>query len=191
MKHDKYWLKKKIYFLINISIYNFCYGYINILQQNINLLNYHLQDDKSLNFYKITYNFSSRIKKPNSYINKIYRNNYIPRDLFGIRIIYDTPLFADNNHISYKILENIERNFITIPSTYDDYVSKPKKNGYSGIHINYLHKILPLIHTEIELQIKSQEMHYSNQQGKPSEYYLHKPNQKIFNNILSNNTILF
>ncbi len=171
--------KKYIKLLLIYSLTKITNCYFNILPNKIKCLNLNLKNDDRLNYYQTSYLFKSRLKEPKSYINKINRNYCLPKDLFGIRIIYDTPKLYDNHCIAYYILENIERNFNTISNTYDDYIANPKDNGYIGLHINLSLSIYNLLNYQIEIQIRSKEMDYYNDYGKPSEYYYNKKKLKI------------
>lgn len=82
-------------------------------------------------------------------------------DIIGIRIIYD----SDNEDISFKILDNIERNFHKIPGTYKNYINNKKKNGYQSLHLFISYNFIP-----VEIQIRNTEMDYVINYGEPSNY---------------------
>ena len=88
--------------------------------------------------YDVISNITSRIKTPTSIVNKMKKKNYEINyknlieninDVAGIRVI--CPLKSD----IYTIIDLIElMPNIKIVET-KDYISKPKKSGYSGYHI--------------------------------------------------------
>jgi (p)ppGpp synthase/HD superfamily hydrolase len=153
---------KKPLFLINILCYN--------LLKNI-------KNDQSIKFYKIKdIKVQSRCKSIEKIIYKSYVKKKIPKDLFGVRIIYD----HEDENISYNILSNIERNFNIINSTKKDYIANPKKNGYQSLHLHISYFNLPF-----EIQIRNTEMDWRNNYGSANEYNLIKEIilHKIFNKL--------
>ena len=153
---------KKPLFLVNILCYK--------LLKNI-------QNDHSIKFYKIrNIQVKSRVKSLEKIVYKSYVKQKIPKDIFGVRIIYD----HENENISYNILSNIERNFKIIQSSKKDYISNPKKNGYQSLHLHVSYFNLP-----IEIQIRNKEMDWRNNYGSANEYFLIKEVilHKIFNKL--------
>lgn len=132
-----------------------------------------LVDDPTLQYYNTSFRFQFRVKKFNSYYQKIWRNKKVPKDLFGLRIIYETPYISQNEFISYLILNNIERNNIVIKNTYNDYIFYKKDNGYQSLHINVFTNYFFIFYF-IEVQIRNEEMDYYNNFGPPGDYYRNK-----------------
>lgn len=93
---------------------------------------------KELYGYDVINHITSRIKTPNSIINKMkkkkyslnyeYMFNYI-NDIAGIRII--CPLKSD----IYTIIDIIKQMPNITVLKVKDYISKPKESGYSGYHL--------------------------------------------------------
>jgi (p)ppGpp synthase/HD superfamily hydrolase len=81
-------------------------------------------------------------------LDKIY-------DIRGIQIL------CDNVSDCYNVLNIIHKNWNYIPSEVDDYISKPKKNGYRSLHtVIYDSKGITF-----EIQIMTYEMHIKNQEN--------------------------
>ena len=117
-------------------------------------------NDNSIMYYTPYIEYTNRKKKFSKIITKsINKNVYPPRDIFGIRIIYDTNLI-DDDFISYKILYNINRNF-NCTIEFDDYIRNKKENDYQSLHQNIYYNDLP-----IEIQIRNKEMDYVANYGK-------------------------
>lgn len=146
----------------------------------VNILSYkilkNIKNDHSIKFYKINdISVKTRIKSFEKIIYKSYVQKKVPKDIFGIRIIYN----HEDENISYNILSNIERNF-NVLSSKKDYITNAKENGYQSIHLHVNYFNLP-----IEVQIRNSEMDWRNNYGSANEYYLIKPIiiNKIFNQI--------
>ncbi len=141
-----------------------------ILTNSYNKIIKNLNEDEQLKYYNTTFRYLFRIKKMKRYYQKMSKYKQIPKDLFGFRIIYDTPNITQNEFISYLILNNIERNNKVIKNTYNDYFFNKKSNGYQSLHINVLQSYL-IIFYHFEIQIRSEEMDYYINFGPPNEYY--------------------
>ncbi|MBN1941073.1 MAG: bifunctional (p)ppGpp synthetase/guanosine-3',5'-bis(diphosphate) 3'-pyrophosphohydrolase [Candidatus Diapherotrites archaeon] len=76
------------------------------------------------------------------------------KDLLGARIICDTPRQC------YEILGIIHSNYKIIPEEFDDYIANPKKSRYKSLHTVIDHK-----GKQIEVQIRTWEMHWQNESG--------------------------
>ena len=147
-----------IYLLININcIPSFSF----LIKKFLFDLKKNLCEDDCISYYKSEIQIKHRIKKKKKIFYKIKNKKKFPMDIFGIRIIYD----SENEDICFKILSNIERNFIIIPNTYKNYINNKKINGYQSLHICILYYIIP-----IEIQIRNSEIDYIINYGKPSLY---------------------
>ena len=80
-------------------------------------------------------------------------------DIRGIKIL------CDNVSDCYNILNIIHKNWKHIPTEFDDYISKPKENGYRSLHT----VIYDCKGNTFEIQIKTYEMDKKNQE-KYQEY---------------------
>ena len=93
---------------------------------------------KENNNYDVIAEIENRIKTPESIVKKMKKKNYDLNyeelikninDVAGIRIV--CPFKTD----IFKIKEEIEKNSKVEIIEIKDYVSSPKKSGYSGLHI--------------------------------------------------------
>lgn len=116
-----------------------------------------LEKNDFLKRNKISFELSGRAKHVYSIYNKMrFRKKSIDElfDLFAIRVVLNT---TDPN-ICYYVYGIISSVFPSVPETFKDYISSPKKNGYQSIHT-------AVFGTEgkiVEVQIRTQEMdHYS------------------------------
>jgi len=109
-----------------------------------------------------------RIKSKYSVYNKLKKyekewkspNIKSIQDLLAFRCITKTPEECFN--VLEKVMDSGDLN----TEFFDDYISAPKKNGYKSIHSLVSFKdISPL---EIEIQILTEAMHYTNTYGKAS-----------------------
>lgn len=116
--------------------------------------------------YNVINNITSRIKTPMSIVNKMKKKNYEINyknlieninDVAGIRII--CPMKSD----IYTIIDLIElMPNIKIIET-KDYISKPKKSGYSGYHIiaeTPINLAEKEILVKVEIQIRTMAMDF-------------------------------
>lgn len=116
--------------------------------------------------YDVINNINCRIKSPDSIIQKMKKKNYDLNykeligninDVAGIRIV--CPFKTD----IYKIKDMIERSSLVEMIEVKDYVKKPKKSGYSGLHligqtpINIGDTMVPV---KIEIQIRTMAMDF-------------------------------
>ena len=76
-------------------------------------------------------------------------------DIRGIQIL------CDNVSECYNVLNIIHKKWKHIPSEFDDYISKPKKNGYRSLHT----VIYDSNGKTFEIQIMTYEMHKKNQEN--------------------------
>ena len=136
-----------------------CNRILNIIKKDIyNKLN----EDSSIRYYNIPIDITYRLKSFNRIINKIKNKHKTPKDIIGFRIIYNN----DNEDISYKILNNLERNYIVMKDSYKDYIVNKKENDYQSLHLVIIVKNIP-----IEIQIRNSEMDYISKYGKASDYH--------------------
>ncbi len=85
------------------------------------------------------------------------------RDVLGIRIITST------TEECYKVLDLVNKFYDVEEDSLDDYIAKPKKNGYKSIHLIPIHpKYGPF-----ELQLRTCEMHYFDEFG-PASHIAYK-----------------
>ena len=77
----------------------------------------------------------------------------------------------------YSILHAIQSLCLNDPTHFDDYILLPKPNGYKGIHLCI--KIPEILDIWIEVQIQTDEMHYTNTFG-PASHIAYKAAKERF-----------
>ena len=117
------------------------------------------EDDlrKILKTEKIAADFQLRFKTIYSLRNKIIKKNILHSqvlDLIGLRVIVDS---IEN---CYIVLGIILKNWSVLTHKIKDFIAVPKENGYQSIHVTVIYKDIP-----IEIQIRTQKMHYLCQYG--------------------------
>ena len=107
---------------------------------------------------------SFRLKSPLSILKKMMRKKADVRELKDVvacRVV--VPKIED----CYKVLKVVNASFVTIPKKFKNYILKPKKNGYQGLHtVN----VVGSSKRDIELQIRTEEMHEIAEFGKAKHY---------------------
>jgi RelA/SpoT family (p)ppGpp synthetase len=76
-------------------------------------------------------------------------------DVMAFRII------VDNEADCYRALGLIHGRWPMVPGRFKDYISTPKRNGYSSLHTSVIHDSK----MRIEIQIRSREMHEQAERG--------------------------
>jgi len=66
----------------------------------------------------------------------------------------------------YEVLGVINKNFWIVPEQFDDYIARPKPNGYRALHTVVKEK-----GKMFEVQIKSEKMHLENELGEAAHFY--------------------
>ena len=90
----------------------------------------------------------NKLKDKNLTLSQIY-------DLMAIRVIVSTV------EECYLVLGKINGMFTLIPNRFKDYIANPKPNGYKSIHTG----VMSENKRPIEIQIRTKEMHYFNEDG--------------------------
>ena len=122
--------------------------------------NAHIFEDdlrKILKVEKISADFQLRFKTIYSLRNKIVKKNILHSqvlDLIGLRVI------VDSIEDCYIVLGLILKHWSVMTHKIKDFIAVPKENGYQSIHVTVLYKDIP-----IEIQIRTQKMHYLSQYG--------------------------
>ncbi|MDP1573460.1 MAG: RelA/SpoT family protein [Coxiellaceae bacterium] len=115
--------------------------------------------------------FSGRVK----HLYSIYKK--IKRKEIGLENLYDTTairIIVPNISDCYTVLSLAHEQWKPIPEEFDDYIVKPKPNGYQSIHTAVLLKN----NTPIEIQIRTKEMHKNSEQG-IAAHWKYKENKAI------------
>jgi GTP pyrophosphokinase len=118
-----------------------------------------------------------REKKPYSIWLKMKRQNigfHNLHDIMAFRIV------VKNIGECYRALGVVNSNFNMIPSTFKDYISTPKENGYQSLHL----AIVGPFNKKIEIQIRDISMHEISELGVAAHWnYKEKINKKTKNKI--------
>lgn len=112
----------------------------------------------------------SRIKTYSSIYKKLVKKNFDPNliyDLFGIRII------VDKVEECYRVLGIIHSFYPFLNQEFDDYIAKPKPNGYRSLHT----VVLTPYGFYVEFQIRTMEMHEINEYG-TAAYFAYSESKK-------------
>ena len=142
----------------------------NIIDNILKKLKLKLNFENSINC-----KISGRIKKPYSIWKKM-QNKSISfdklKDIIAFRII------VNSLNDCYKVLGCINSNYVMIPDTFKDYISKPKLNGYQSIHM----VIVGPKNVKIEIQIRTEEMNKIAEYGIAS-HWMYKQDINENNNL--------
>ncbi|NQV94673.1 MAG: bifunctional (p)ppGpp synthetase/guanosine-3',5'-bis(diphosphate) 3'-pyrophosphohydrolase, partial [Sphingomonadales bacterium] len=76
-------------------------------------------------------------------------------DIMAFRVV------TDNSAECYRALGILHKKWKMVPGRFKDYISTPKRNGYSSIHTTIMHGN----NMRVEIQIRSQRMHEDNEYG--------------------------
>ncbi|WP_417608939.1 RelA/SpoT family protein [Parasphingorhabdus sp.] len=76
-------------------------------------------------------------------------------DIMAFRVV------TDNSSECYRALGILHKKWKMVPGRFKDYISTPKRNGYSSIHTTIMHGT----NMRVEIQIRSQRMHEDNEFG--------------------------
>ncbi len=112
---------------------------------------------------KSVYSTSQKMKRKNTNLERIY-------DIIAIRVI------TENEKECYEALGILHTLARPIPEEFDDYIAKPKENGYKSLHTTVMvNDKIPL-----EVQIRTKEMHEFAEQGILAHWRYKgiKPNEK-------------
>lgn len=148
----------------------------NIISDIVKKLNISLTFENNINC-KIT----GREKRPYSIWKKMQKKSVSFEKLFDIiafRII------VKNIPDCYKILGCINSNYVMVPDTFKDYISKSKSNGYQSLHI----VIIGPKFIKMEIQIRTEEMQKIAEYGIAS-HWMYKQNLKKEENLEQYNFI--
>lgn len=76
-------------------------------------------------------------------------------DIMAFRVI------TENSSECYRALGILHQKWKMVPGRFKDYISTPKRNGYSSIHTTVIHGA----NMRVEIQIRSERMHRDNEFG--------------------------
>ncbi|MCX7124530.1 MAG: RelA/SpoT family protein [Gammaproteobacteria bacterium] len=121
-----------------------------------------LKESKISGRAKHIYSIYRKIQKKQTSFENIFDAN-------AVRIL--VPTVTD----CYTALSLVHENWIPIAAEFDDYIAKPKPNGYQSIHTAVLIKNAP-----IEIQIRTLEMHEKSELG-IAAHWKYKENKSVNN----------
>lgn len=119
---------------------------------------------------KVKCRIFGRTKRPYSIWKKMKRKSVSFEkllDIIAFRVI------VEDVQECYKVLGCVSTNYIVVPDTFKDYISRPKANGYQSIHI----VIIGPKNVKIEIQIRTEDMNKVAEYGIAS-HWLYKQNLK-------------
>jgi len=120
----------------------------------------------------LVYGITGRIKKAYSLFQKAEKKSLlfpVPREDY-YNYIHDKVAFrilVDTIPDCYKVLDIIHSSYKYLSEEFDDYISKPKPNGYQSIQTSI--EVEPGHY--VEVQIKTKKMHEYNEWGPASHYF--------------------
>jgi guanosine-3',5'-bis(diphosphate) 3'-pyrophosphohydrolase len=85
-------------------------------------------------------------------------------DKFAVRVLVDEVTDC------YKALGIIQNLWHSLPDEFNDFISRPKSNGYRSLHTTVLVVITPLEIQPLEIQIRTHEMHNEARYGAVSHW---------------------
>lgn len=125
-----------------------------------------------INNIGITPEIHGRCKTPYSIWMKMQRKNISVdqlSDIIAVRII------VKNIPDCYRVLGVIHTTYKMMPESFHDFISIPKDNGYQSLHTVVT---LPINHN-IEIQIRTQEMHTSSELGVAAHWRYKQKNNDL------------
>lgn len=169
----------EIYQFISNKVYEDQFKYEIILEDLIRELKLILGKNKT-KYQKIF----GRIKSVFSIYNKFLkfqsegRKNTFDLENFDFKVIKDfaalSIVLKGEDIECYQCLGLVHSKYKHFSSEFKDYIAKPKRNGYKSIHT-----VIKFKNVVIEIQIKTEEMHHTNEYGSASHvgYKLSKSRQ--------------
>lgn len=160
----------EIYKLIKDQIEKDQRVYSNILDQLISDLNKVFKGQKlSVKVYGRIKSVYSTYRKVIKHIEEGKINNPEELNISKIKDLLAASVVLDSDEIDcYKVLGLIHSKFEHLSKDFDDYIAKPKPNGYRAIQTTILYK-----GNTAEIQIKTTEMHEVNEFG-PASHVAYK-----------------
>jgi GTP pyrophosphokinase len=101
---------------------------------------------------------NGRPKHIHSIINKMRRKNLKFSELYDIRAVR---ILVDDIKDCYAALGLVHHLWQPIPGEFDDYIARPKSNGYRSLHT----AVIGPRGLALEVQIRTHDMHYNSELG--------------------------
>jgi len=113
---------------------------------------------------------SGRPKHIYSIINKMKRKRLDFDDLYDVRALR---ILVENVEQCYAALSLVHELWLPIQKEFDDYIAKPKPNGYRSLHT----AVLGPRRLSVEVQIRTRQMHHDSELG-VAAHWRYKENKK-------------
>jgi GTP pyrophosphokinase len=101
---------------------------------------------------------SGRPKHVYSIWNKMRAKQLAPEQVHDVRALR---VIVDEIAACYQVLSLVHERFAAVPGEYDDYIARPKPNGYQSLHT----VVLDARGRPLEIQIRTRRMHESAELG--------------------------
>ncbi|MCX8205923.1 MAG: hypothetical protein N3H30_01710 [Candidatus Micrarchaeota archaeon] len=95
-----------------------------------------------------------RIKSIGSIIAKMIDRDLKPSEVLKLHDLIAFTVVAKDSESAYLFVERLKEGFDLADSAIDDFIDKPRKNGYRAIHID-----VPYKKFSIEVQVRTEEVH--------------------------------
>lgn len=113
--------------------------------------------------YKDIYSISKKLQK------KSHKDVFKLNDLFAFRIMVNNNSTED----CFEILDLLHDQFYPLVTSFKDYITIPKINGYQSLHTG-LAQVIPNLDLPIEIQIRTKAMHDFSELGLASHWLYSK-----------------
>ncbi|MDD2928513.1 MAG: bifunctional (p)ppGpp synthetase/guanosine-3',5'-bis(diphosphate) 3'-pyrophosphohydrolase [Sideroxydans sp.] len=113
---------------------------------------------------------TGRPKHIYSIINKMKRKHLAFEDLYDVRAVR---ILVDDIEQCYAALSLVHELWLPIQKEFDDYIAKPKPNGYRSLHT----AVLGPRRLSVEVQIRTRQMHHDSELG-VAAHWRYKENKK-------------
>ncbi len=127
-------------------------------ERNSNIESLRLDVETDLRAQKIKASVDARPKHIYSIVKKMRGKNLPFERVFDVRAMR---VLVDSVNDCYTALAYLHTRFAPITEEYDDYIAKPKSNGYQSLHT----VVRGLDDKPIEIQIRTHNMHTHAEQG--------------------------
>jgi GTP pyrophosphokinase len=127
-------------------------------ERNVNIEALRAEVEADLKAQKIKAAVDARPKHIYSIVKKMRGKNLPFERVFDVRAMR---VLVDSVNDCYATLALIHTRFVPITEEYDDYIAKPKSNGYQSLHT----VVRGQDDKPIEIQIRTHEMHAHAEQG--------------------------
>jgi GTP pyrophosphokinase len=128
------------------------------------------QLQQSLKHAGIDGEVSGRPKHIYSIINKMKRKHLAFEELYDVRALR---VLVDDIEQCYAALSVVHELWLPIQKEFDDYIAKPKPNGYRSLHT----AVLGPRRLSVEVQIRTRQMHHDSELG-VAAHWRYKENKK-------------